>query len=108
MWVDRKDAGKLTIQAKNHEHVSNSHTLVIHPVSSDFRELELEMNTTSLRSGESRQYKLWGHPHNGSVRQDLTESVSDIADEANVPHVTLAVISPNPGTQELAVHAIPP
>ena len=101
-----KKPGRLTLQAKHREHLSNTHTLVIRTVSTDFARLELEVETTPLQVGESRPYRLWGHPRDGSVRQDLTASVSDKAGESGVPHVQLAVTLPNPGTQ-VAVHEPP-
>ena len=101
-----KKPGRVTLQAKHREFVSNSHTLVIRPVSADFTQLELEVETTPLQVGESRPYKLWGHPRDGSLRQDLTASVSDKAGEPGIPHVKLTVTLPNPGTQ-VAVHEAP-
>ena len=101
-----KKPGRVMLQAKHREHVSNTHSLLIRPVSTEFARLELDVETTPLQVGESRPYKLWGHPRDGSARQDLTASVSDKAGEPGVPHVKLAVTLPNPGTQ-VAVHEVP-
>ncbi|MBS0205939.1 MAG: hypothetical protein JSS49_23815 [Planctomycetes bacterium] len=98
--------GRVTLQAKHREYLSNTHSLVIRPVSSEFASLELDVEQTPLLVGESRPYKLWGHPRDGSARQDLTSFISDKAGESGVPHVALEVTLPNPGTQ-VAVHSAP-
>jgi hypothetical protein len=47
---------------------------------------------------------LWGHPRDGSVRQDLTAFVSDKDQDA--AQVKFVVTEPNPGTQ-VAIHESP-
>jgi hypothetical protein len=97
-----KGPGRLSVRARLNDLTSTPHEIVIRPVDKNFERLELEVARGRMAVGESRSYRLWGHPLNGGARQDLTNSVTEETTEVERPQMRLTMLLPSPGTQVVA------
>jgi hypothetical protein len=59
-----------------------------------------------LGVGETRGYRVWGHPAGGGPRQDLTRLIQADASNATLPHVRFTVLEPD-ATANVAEHTAP-
>jgi hypothetical protein len=101
-----KQPGTVTVRARYNGMVSNTIPLRINPLAANFRELELDLSTDPLAVGETRNYRVWGHPASGGPRQDLTLLIQDDPNHATRPHIRFNVTEPN-AEANVAAHNSP-
>jgi hypothetical protein len=63
--------GRIGLQARHGDFLSNVVEVEIRPVANGFQRLEVDVNTGPLAVSESRPYRVFGYPADGA-RQDLT------------------------------------
>lgn len=101
-----KQPGNVTVRARYNGMVSNTIPLTINPLATNFRQLELDLRTDPLGVGETRGYRVWGHPASGGPRQDLTRLIQDNPNDATRPHIRFTTLEPN-ASANVAAHNSP-
>ncbi len=98
--------GVVTVRARYNGMVSNTIPLTINPLATSFKQLELEIRGDPIGVGETRGYRVWGHPAGGGPRQDLTRLIQPDQNHATHPHLRFAVLEPD-ASANVAEHASP-
>ena len=99
-------AGKILMQARHKDLISNTLPVQIKPAADEYERLRIKMSPGPLLKGESRSYQVLGFPRGQQRPQDLTHLISDDQQDPTRPHVRFAVVEPGPGA-DVATH-LPP
>ncbi|PHS03379.1 MAG: hypothetical protein COA78_17920 [Blastopirellula sp.] len=102
-------SGTVNLKARYKDLISTPIRLEISDQASQFKQLELELDTRAMTINESRSYQLWGYPSQGGARQDITNLIESgkakliIQGDSNaIEHQSPDLIGKKPGLVEFA------